>query len=217
MKVTKIDLHVHSNYSKDSIITLDRLVYFAKQRGLDAVAITDHDTVQGALDMVKRTDFPIIPGIEVTSTDGHIVGLGVQCSIRRGLSAEETVDRIHEAAGLAIACHPSAMFKQSIKKATLAKFDAVEVINSSAIPFERSVHHAEQIASRLKKSRVAGSDAHYGPEIGYAYTTTGEADDVEGALRSIAEGACQPHGSAMPMAMRLRREFRLLSRRLVTV
>ncbi len=210
----KIDLHVHSNYSRDSIITLDRLLHFAKQRGLDAVAVTDHDTVQGALEMVERTDFLIIPGIEVTSREGHIVGLGVQRCIPRGLGAKETVDKIHEAGGLAVACHPSAIFKQSIKKETLEKFDAVEVINSSAMPFERSVHHAEQIASRLKKPRVAGSDAHYGPEIGCAYTNIEDGNGIDDVIRAVVRGACEPAGGAIPPILRLKREAALLARSL---
>ena len=210
----KIDLHVHTCYSRDSIITLEKLVSYARRQGLDGVAITDHDTVRGAIDMMKRTDLLIIPGIEVTSADGHIVGLNLQDWIPRGLSAEETVDRIHEASGIAVACHPSALFKGSIGHKTSAKFDAVEVVNSSAIPFSRSVTKGEEIASRLNKSRVAGSDAHYGPEIGCAYTDIDDGDTVDNIVRAILRGACEPRGGAMPPVIRLKREAMLLARTL---
>jgi predicted metal-dependent phosphoesterase TrpH len=60
------------------MITLDRLVFYAKQRGLDGVAVTDHDRLDGALIMARETDFFIIPGIEVSSAGGHVLGLGVR-------------------------------------------------------------------------------------------------------------------------------------------
>jgi predicted metal-dependent phosphoesterase TrpH len=177
---------------------------------LDGVAITDHDTLRGAISMMKRTDIVVIPGIEVTSADGHILGLNLQDLIPIGLSAEETVDRIHDASGIAVACHPSAFFKGSIGNSTSAKFDAVEVVNSSAIPFRRSVVQGEKIASRLHKSRVAGSDAHYGPEIGCAYTNIEGEDNIDNVIEAILRGACEPCGGAMPPFIRLKREVALL-------
>ncbi|HLE75655.1 MAG TPA: PHP domain-containing protein, partial [Candidatus Bathyarchaeia archaeon] len=93
----KVDLHVHTVYSRDSLITPEDLVFYAKKRGLTAVAVTDHDRVDGAIKIARETDFLIIPGIEVSSRNGHIVALNVQEPVPRGLSADETVDRIHEA------------------------------------------------------------------------------------------------------------------------
>jgi hypothetical protein len=111
----KADLHVHTTYSSDSVITPKELVFYAKKRGLTAVAVTDHNQVEGALKIAKETGFLIIPGTEVSSMHGHIVGLNVNALIPRGLSADETVDRIHQAGGIAIACHPFALFKGSMK------------------------------------------------------------------------------------------------------
>src|SRR4030066_1453581 len=112
----KADPHVHSIYSSDSIITPKELLFYAKKSGLTAVAVTDHDQVEGARKIAKETDFLIIPGTEVSSLGGHIVGLNVDEVIPRDLSADETVDRIHRAGGVAIACHPYALFKGSINK-----------------------------------------------------------------------------------------------------
>src|SRR3972149_8625567 len=97
----KVDLHVHTVYSRDSLITPEDLVFYARKRGLTAVAVTDHDRVDGALKIAKEADFLIIPGIEVSSRNGHVLGLNVQESIPKGLSVDETVDRIHAAGGLA--------------------------------------------------------------------------------------------------------------------
>ena len=76
----KVDLHVHTTYSKDSLITPKDLVYYAKKRGLNAVAVTDHNELEGAYKIAKETDFLIIPGMEVSSSDGHIVALNVKNS-----------------------------------------------------------------------------------------------------------------------------------------
>jgi predicted metal-dependent phosphoesterase TrpH len=203
----KIDLHVHSYYSYDSLITPKELVFYAKKRGLDGVAITDHDRIDGALKIAEETDFMIIPGIEISSSDGHVIGLNVQEQIPRGLSADETVDRIHDAGGIAVACHPVTFFKGSLGKHVTSKFDAVEVINSSAFPFRYSVKNSQKIASRLGVAQVAGSDAHYGPEIGYAYTIVDAELDIGNIIEAITKELCQPFGKAMPLTLRLKKEF----------
>jgi predicted metal-dependent phosphoesterase TrpH len=200
----KIDLHVHSCYSYDSLITPKELVSYAKKRGLDGVAVVDHDRLDSALKIAKETDFFIIPGMEITSLDGHIVALDVKEPIPRNLSADETVDRIHEAGGLAVACHPFTFFKGSLGKHVNSKLDAVEVINSSAIPFNHSVRCAERTASRLGIARVAGTDAHYGPEIGFAYTLLWTEPKVEEVVKAISNGLCEPFGKEIPLTVRIK-------------
>ena len=118
----RADLHVHTTYSKDSLITPKDLVYYAKKRGLNAVAVTDHNFLEGAYKIAKETDFLIIPGMEVSSADGHIVALNVHELIPRGFSAVETVERIHKAGGVAIACHPYVYFKGCLRDNVCASF-----------------------------------------------------------------------------------------------
>jgi hypothetical protein len=210
----KIDLHVHSIYSYDSLITPKQLVFYAKKRELDGVAITDHDTIEGALKIAKKTDFLVIPGIEISSLNGHIMALNVEEKIPPKLGVDETVDRIHERGGIAVACHPIALFKGSLGKHTNSKFDAVEVINSSALPFNYSMRRSQQIASCLRLPCVAGSDAHYGPEIGQAYTIINSELNVQEIIKAIKKGLCQPFGKPIPLFMRLKRELLLLKRKL---
>jgi predicted metal-dependent phosphoesterase TrpH len=204
----KADLHVHSIYSSDSVITPKELVFYAKKRGLTAVAVTDHNQVEGAQKIAKETGFLIIPGTEVSSIHGHIVGLNVNALIPRGLSADETVDRIHKAGGIAIACHPFAFMKRSIGKHVSGKFDAVEVINSSAFPFRWATSKANQLAERLKLPKVAGTDAHYGPVIGQAYTLIESEANVEAIIKAITNGQCEAAGMAMSLFMRLENQGR---------
>ncbi len=205
----KADLHVHTTYSKDSLITPKELVFYAKKNGLNAVAVTDHDSLQGAFKIAKKTDFPIIPGIEVTSSDGHIVALNVTDQIPKGLTAKETVDRIHAAAGVAIACHPYALFKGSLGKNVSAQFDAIEVINARAVPFGRSIKKAEESAKVLDLSRVAGTDAHYGPQVGYGYTVIdAEPTNVEAIAKAIVDGRCEPFGRPVPISLNLQQQLK---------
>ena len=204
----KADLHVHTTYSSDSVITPKELVFYAKKRGLTAVAVTDHNQVEGALKIAKETDFLIIPGTEVSSLHGHIVGLNVNTLIPRGLSADETVDRIHEAGGIAIACHPFVLFKGSIGGHVSGKFDAVETINASALPFSQATRKATQLAERLKLPKVAGTDAHYGPVIGQAYAVIDAEANVEAIVKAIENGRCTPAGKAISLFMRFENQGR---------
>jgi hypothetical protein len=209
----KIDLHVHTNHSYDSVIKPEEVVFYAKKRGLDGIAVTDHDKIECALKMTKKTGFLIIPGIEVSSLGGHVLALNIQELIPKGLSVDETVDRIHSLGGIAVACHPTSFFKGSLGEHISSKFDAVEVINASAFPFNYSAKRSQKIASSLKIAQVAGSDAHYGPEIGYAYTLVNAESKVEEIVKSISRGLCQPFGGAIPITTRLRREILVFKRK----
>jgi len=210
----KIDLHVHTTYSRDSTITPRDLLAYTSKRGLDGVALVDHDKVAHPMQINKRSDLLVILGTEVSSAHGHIIGLNVSKEIPPKLDVGDTLDRIHEAEGIAVASHPMAFFKKSLKQRIDSRFDAIEVINSLAFPFRYSVRWNEKIASRFDIPRVAGSDAHYGPEIGYAYTLV-EADmNVDEVIEALRKGRCTPYGKAVPMTMRIRKEMALMRRRL---
>jgi predicted metal-dependent phosphoesterase TrpH len=209
----RADLHVHTTYSSDSLITPQDLVYYSKKRGLNAVAVTDHNNWSSAQKIAKETDFLIIPGMEVSSSDGHIVALNVKEPIPRGFSAVETVKRIHAAGGVAIACHPYVYFKGCLRENVCASFDAIEVINARAFPFNNSVKKAQEAAERLKLSRVAGTDAHYGPQIGYGYTLIDAAEaTVDAIAKAIVEGHCSAHGQPVPPLVNMQQQVMRVKR-----
>ncbi|MGO8805179.1 MAG: CehA/McbA family metallohydrolase [Candidatus Bathyarchaeia archaeon] len=212
------DLHVHSNYSRDSLITPKDLVYYAKKRGLTAVAVTDHNQVDGSWKIAKETDFLVIPGMEVSSGDGHIVALNVKELIPRGLSAGETVDKIHAAGGIAIAVHPYAWFKGSLASHVKdAKFDAVETLNANAFPFGRCKRKATQVAQKLNMPQTGGTDAHYGPTIGYGYTAINSEPTVDAIVEAIVKGNCSPCGQSIPLMFTLQRQYKLIKRKFYRV
>lgn len=177
--------------------------------------MTDHNRIEGALKAARRTDFLVIPGAEVNSRDGHIVALNIREMIPRNLSAEETVEQIHAAAGLAVACHPFALLKGSLGKHVHRRFDAVETINASAFPFNRSVRKAKEIAERFTLPTVAGTDAHFGPEIGYAYTLVDAEPSVDAVVSAIAKGHCKPFGKPIPLRLKLEKQYEYFKRKIV--
>ncbi len=153
------------------------------------------------------TNLLIIPGVEVSSLEGHIIGLNIKEPVSKNLTAEETIERIHSLGGLAIACHPKAFFKASLGRKTNKNFDAVEVVNASALPFQRSTKQAMEMAKKLGIPQVGGSDAHYAPEIGSAYTLVDAELDCEEVVKAISKGLCEPVGNAIPLRIRLKREI----------
>ncbi|MEM3613525.1 MAG: PHP domain-containing protein [Candidatus Bathyarchaeia archaeon] len=207
MKI-KIDLHVHTCHSYDGLIKPREIAIYAKRAGLNGIAITDHDTIDGALKLAKIVaDLLIIPSIEISSLEGHIIGLNIQEIVPKKLTAEETIERIHSLGGLAIACHPKAFFKASLGQKMNKNFDAVEVVNASAFPFKHSTKQALEMAKNLGVPQVGGSDAHYAPEIGSAYTLVNAELNCEEIVKAISKGLCEPFGKAIPLGTRLKREI----------
>jgi predicted metal-dependent phosphoesterase TrpH len=200
----KVDLHVHTCYSSDALTTLEEVVVYSKRRGLDGVAITDHDTIEGALRLRKEKGLIVIPGVEITTLEGHVLALNMSQVIPPGLTIQETVQRIHEAGGTAVAAHPSVFYKKMNR--VDSSFDAIEVINASAFPFLLSTCLNRNLARRLNLPQTAGSDAHYAPEIGFAYTLIDADQEVEEIVQAIREGAIVPVGKPIPWRLRLKRE-----------
>jgi len=203
----KIDLHIHTKHSCDAFITPKELAIHSKKQNLDGVAITDHNTIVGLQEFRKIDSLLIIPGMEITTDQGHVLAINVTANIKSGLSFAETIDQIHDADGIAIIAHPTAFLKGIAEDQLDQNFDAVEVINSSAIPFPFSVSKNRKIAARLDLPQTGGSDAHCGPEVGMAYTVVEAETDVDLVVKAIKIGAVTPFGRSIPWSMRLKREF----------
>jgi predicted metal-dependent phosphoesterase TrpH len=169
--------------------------------------------MEGASRYKKQTDFPIVPGMEISSLNGHIIALGVGEPVSKNLTIEETIDSIHHHGGIAIACHPTVLFKGSTGIRTSSKFDAVEVVNASAIPFGRSVTSSRKMALSLGLPQVGGSDAHCGPEIGCAYTELDAQAQLDDMMAALKCGRCQPAGGPLSFTLRAKREVSLLQKR----
>jgi len=109
----KIDLHVHSDYSDDANDSVEELIKAAVKKGLNGIAIADHNNVKGGLKgfgiAKEMKDFVVIPGVEVSSAEGHILALNIREDIPKKLSVKETVEKIISLGGLPILPHPYRM------------------------------------------------------------------------------------------------------------
>jgi len=209
----KIDLHVHTCYSYDAVTTLKEVGAYSKKRGLDGVAITDHDTLLGALRLIHKSKLIVIQGMEISALGGHVLALNITTPIPPKLSLSETVQRIHEAGGIAVAAHPTFVYKSTLSR-QVTSYDAIEVINSAAIPFQLFRCLNRKLATRLNLPQTAGSDSHYAPEIGAAYTVVKADPDVDEIVQAIKGGRTLPLGKPIPWRVRLRRVALSLKRKI---
>jgi predicted metal-dependent phosphoesterase TrpH len=170
----RIDLHTHSEASIDGGLSPEDYADLLQNEILDVIAITDHDRIDFALGMQKAlgADY-IIVGEEITTLEGEIVGLYLKKPIKKGLSAQETVDAIHAQGGLVYIPHPFEKTRKGIQLETLnriAKFvDIIETNNGRALTKKHSIN-AQTWSIKNKIPAAASSDAHVKLGIGHSYT-----------------------------------------------
>lgn len=175
----KLDLHIHSQYSEDGAGTPQEIIKQLKKRGLHGMAITDHNKVEGGLNALKITpkDFIVIPGIEISTNDGHIIGLGVKDNIPRELSAEVSIEKILDLGGIPIVPHlfrSMSGIKEEKLRHVIDKVSALEVFNSCSVP--QSNLKVAKLARKLNLGGTGGSDSHNPNFVGYGYTTVDTTD-----------------------------------------
>ena len=182
-----------------------QMVEYAKRAGLNCLAMTDHDLTTGNKEAVKaggKYGVTVIPGEEITTAGvdrkrrGHILALGIQECIEPGLSVEETIDKIHEQGGIAVAAHPFDISRRGVrKKAKLC--DALEVFN--AINIERLANwKTNRFAEKHNLIGVTGSDVHYEKMFGYSYTLVDGENNVDSVLKAIKDGKVRLHCRYVP-------------------
>ena len=179
----RADLHIHTRFS-DGWPSPAQVVEQARRAALDVIAITDHDTIEGALraaDYASRTGrVPrVIVGEEVSTRDGHVVGLFLQEAVPPRLSAAATVDAIHDQGGLAFAPHPFWRTERQARDGRIRgvgwlaaelDFDAIEVENSTP-GFYLHNQMAQRLNQEIRLSPLGNSDAHILDAVGRSYTS----------------------------------------------
>lgn len=177
----RADIHIHTTYS-DGLSTPAQVIRFAEKSGLDLIAITDHDSVAGALearDLVARGhfSFEVIVGTEVTTARGvHLLALFVEETLPVFRSLEETIERVDRIGGVCIAPHPlspltPSMGQRQIERLLAGRYPlkGVETLNPS--PAGRITRaKLARLNARWGLAEVGGSDAHFLCRIGTAYT-----------------------------------------------
>lgn len=188
----QVDLHSHTHWSKDSLTQFDRLIALCKARRLDRIAITDHNTADGALLLKQRAPELIIVGEEIMTTQGEILAYYVHESIPEGLTPQETI-RLLRAQGAVISIsHPfDRLRKGAWEESDLLKIveaiDAIEVFNARCLFVQDNVR-ALAFAQKHRLLGTVGSDAHMPVEYGRARTTMRPfADTAQDFLAALRE------------------------------
>lgn len=194
------DLHTHTFFSGDGVSSPEELITAARAKGLHGIAITDHNTCEAHEYLVQKKlmredgmpvdDFLIIPAVEVTTAEGHLLCIGAMLPNPpklKGRPAREICDMIHERGGLAIPPHPYDLFRAGIRFSVLETLpiDAIEVFNA-ATTLRRYNRYAFKYAQERGLPMTAASDAHHAAAVGTAYTILNTEDfSVKGVLAQI--------------------------------
>lgn len=171
----KFDLHIHSKYSSDGVLVVKDIIKIAKRKGLDGIAITDHDTIKGGLKAkeYETKDFIIIIGTEKRTDRGEIIGLFLTEEIV-SKDAESVIEEIKKQNGLIVIPHPFDKMRTSafhLSDDDTKNIDALEVFNSRCV-IQKYNDASLEYAKIHKLGMVAGSDAHFANEIGLAGIAT---------------------------------------------
>ena len=186
------DLHIHTQYSRDGHCSPENLAKHLQRHGFSGMAITDHNSTQGAFKNYKIVDFIVIPGIEISTERGHLLGIGIQDNITTTNAAEAT-DEIHDAGGLVVVPHPGRLFSGAMHQYNDLMIDAIESMNGRSFPAQNQ--KAAALSCKLNLGTTVGSDAHFLWEAGSAYTMA-EASTVDDLLTAIRKKETETGGTS---------------------
>ena len=188
-----VDLHMHTDHSGDCVTPVDVLLATARERGLGAIAVTDHNEISGALDArAKAAEYgvKVIVGEEVKTADqGEVIGLFIEEKIPRGMTLEETIAEIRRQGGLVYVPHPfdrlHSVPDYEHLLAVVDDIDAIEVFNPRiAIPAFNE--EAVRFAGKYRIVGGAGSDAHVAQGLGEVRIRMRDFDGPGGVPRVAA-------------------------------
>lgn len=192
-----IDLHMHEmTYSKDSFLKLEEIVKIAREKGLGAVCITDHDSMglkEYAKEYSDRTGFPVFVGIEFYSLQGDIVALGIEDYPKKRIPAQEFINLVKEQGGVCFAAHPFRNNRRGLEEHLLEVqgLDGLEVLNGSTS--KEACKKAAEYAEKLNLFTLGASDCHVPEKVGVCATYfPREVRTMEQFLAEFKKGGMKP-------------------------
>ncbi len=185
------DLHTHTLYSRDSLTSLEAFLDACRRKGLDRIAVTDHNTIAGALRLKEMDPERIIVGQEIRTTHGELIAYFLTEPVPPGLSPEESIDRVRQQGGVVGISHPlDRLRREAMRKATfdlLDRVDFLEGFNARCL-FPADNRAARALALQRGLPMTAGSDAHTVWEIGQAVVVLPPFDSPAAFLESLRAG-----------------------------
>lgn len=197
----KLDLHIHSTFSRDGTAEPEDIIAYAEGKGLDGVAITDHNSIEGSLKAFGSppTGFIVVRGVEVSALEGHVLAYGLTVTVPKGLPMSETIEKVHSLGGIAVAAHPKRFPSgMGLKVAETGKFDGIEVLNGGSSRRRNAL--ARRVADKTGLPVTAGSDAHELDSIGKSYTIIESASTEDDVLECIRRGRTMVGGRSRSRA-----------------
>ncbi len=197
----KVDLHAHTIYSKDSLTRTEALIGRARAVGLNRIAVTEHNRLDGALEAKRLAPDLVIVGEEIKTTHGEIIAYFVQEAVPKGLSPQETVARLRDQGAVISIPHPldslrgSAMGLANVLT-IIDDVDALEVLNARCVRSQDN-DAALALARQHGKLMTAGSDAHIPFEVGRCYLEMPPFDDNPASFLTALTQAT-PQGAISP-------------------
>jgi predicted metal-dependent phosphoesterase TrpH len=184
----RVDLHLHSDYSHDGRSSLQQLIDRAAECELERIALTDHNTVDGALELARIAPQLAIVGEEVKTLEGEVIGLFITGRVPPFMRPEEALDMIHEMGGLTYLPHPldgSRSHFSADRVAALAnRVDIIETYNPWCDPAANRA--AARLAGELGKVTATGSDSHAAEEMGRSWMEMDEFSGVQDFLEKLS-------------------------------
>ena len=179
----KYDLHSHSKYSSDGILDPKKIIKVAIKKGLDGIAITDHNTIKGGLEakQYETGKFKVIVGSEVMTTKGEVIGLFLSEEIK-SKDFYEVIDEIKAQNGIVVLPHPFDEWRHGAfpDEKDVKSINSIEILNSRCVK-DKYNQNASKFAKKYKLGVTGGSDAHFANEIGHAGIIV-ETDDIYEAI-----------------------------------
>lgn len=192
----RLDLHAHSRYSPDSKLDPVEIAKVARGRGVDGVAITDHNAVEGARkawEWGRDNGVLVVRGTEVSTSHGHVLAYGVTEPLPRDRSARDTVEAVLALGGVPVAAHPYRFWSGLGEGETVASpFPAYEVQNARTLRGGNA--RARALAAARRVGGTGGSDAHFYDEVGRAVTVVDGASSEAEVLEALRQGRVRAEG-----------------------
>ncbi len=193
----KADLHIHTEYSSDCSMPLEKIINRCLEIGIDCIAIADHGTAEGALKMQSLAPFKVIVAEEILTPHGEIMGMFLKETVPSGLSVEQTISQIRAQGALVNIPHPFDTFRPSalnsrIIEKIVDQIDTIEVFNARE-PFRNPSTKAQAFAQKYDIPGTVGSDAHTIGEIGNACIEMPEFNSRDDFLRALRAGKVVGH------------------------